>query len=255
MSRIYRIAILQDKPGSGIREDYSKLLADNPPDILALPEYYFVNPDEKNVIDSSVRHNNIKEEIKEISDKYGCLLIAGTVVVEEGGKLYNRSYLCDDGIFIGHFDKIHPYDNEGRGLIYPGHDYKVFEYEGLRIGVLICADVLYPDSFKNIRGLQPDLIFIPTTSPYRENEPLTEKFERDRKIYAEGALAANSILFKIGASGKITRHKLQGRSLIAFPGEIIWRIEPENEDKSALVISECSFDPDNPSFKIQVFHL
>jgi len=255
MSKTYKIAILQDKPGLGIRDDYHKLLEEYPPDILALPEYYFVRPDEKNVIDSTVRHDDIKAEIRNISEQYNCLLIGGTVVVDEKGKLYNRSYLCNNGSFLGHFDKIHPYDNGGRGQIQPGHDYKVFDYDGLKIGVLICADVLYPNSFRNIRGLRPDLIFIPTTSPYRENEPKSEKFERDKKIYGEGALAANSILFKIGASGQITRHKLQGRSLIAFPGEVIWRIEPENEDKSALVISECSFDPDNPSFKIQVFHL
>jgi len=255
MSRVYRISILQDKPGSGIRDDYHKLLLKYPQDIIALPEYYFVDPDDKNVIDSSIRHDEIKAEIKEISEKYSCLLIAGTVVVEENGELYNRSYLCNNGTFIGHFDKIHPFDNEGRGLINPGHEYKVFKFDELRIGVLICADALYPDSFKNIRALKPDLLFIPTTSPYRENETTVEKFERDQKIYASGAMAANSIIFKIGASDKITRHKLQGRSLIAFPGEVIWRIEPENEDKSALVLSECSFDPADPSFKIQVFHL
>jgi len=250
-----KIALLQDKPGLGIRDDYHSILEQYDPDILALPEYYFVNSDEKNVIHSASRHDSILDGIKSLSIKYKCLLIGGTVVVEQEDKLFNRTYLFDNGIMLGHYDKIHPYDNEGKGRIQPGYEYKVFNFNGIRIGILICADILYPDSFKNIRGLQPDLIFVPTTSPYRENEPTEEKFARDNEIFAKGAMASNSIIFKIGASGKITRHVLQGRSLIAFPDEIIWRIDPDKEDRSALVLANCGFDPENPWLEIKVMHL
>lgn len=60
---------------------------------------------------------------------------------EVEGRYFNRSYILDKCGLTGNYDKIYPFDNEGRGLISPGYEYKVFEIRGLRIGILICADV------------------------------------------------------------------------------------------------------------------
>ena len=252
--KILKIALLQDRPGSGIRQPFMDRLITEPPDILALPEYYFVALGDNSVVASSFRKEEIIEELKRLSSVLGCILVGGSVVEHVNGGLYNRSYLLDSGLTIGFYDKIHPYDNEGRGFIKEGTEYKVFEVRGIRIGILICADVLYRGSFENIRGLRPDLIFIPTTSPYKPAESQGVKFARDRRIFAEGASRANSIIFKVCASGSIAGHSLQGRSLVASPGKILWRIEPEFEDRTALIIAELSGDTLTPRLDIMVYH-
>ncbi len=230
-----------------------KLMAE-PPDILALPEYYFVISAYESVVDSSFRRDKIVVQLKELSSALDCILVGGSIVERVNGDYYNRSYLFDSGKIIGSYDKIHPYDNEGRGLIKEGTEYEVFEVRGIRIGILICADVLYRGSFENIRGLRPDLIFVPTTSPYRWGESTGIKFARDIRIFARGATGANSIIFKICASGSIAGHRLQGRSLIASPGKILWRIEPEFEDREVLVVAELTGDTSSPRLDITVNH-
>lgn len=226
----------------------------DPPDILALPEYYFVKTGDSSVVASSFRKKEIIEELKGLSSTLGCILVGGSVVEHVNGNLYNRSYLLCRGDIIGFYDKIHPYDNEGRGLIREGMEYKVFEAGGVRIGILICADVLYRASFENIRGLRPDLIFVPTTSPYRPEENRGAKFARDRRIFADGAALAGAIIFKVCASGSIAGHSLQGRSLIALPGKILWRIEPEFEDRAALTIARLGGHISDPRLDIRVYH-
>ena len=229
-------------------------LITEPPDILALPEYFFVAKADENVVASSIRRGKTIDELQKLSSALGCILVGGSIVEHVEGDFYNRSYLLDSGQVIGFYDKIHPYDNEGRGLIKEGIEYKVFDVRGIRIGLLICADVLYRGSFENIRGLRPDLIFVPTTSPYKRNESASVKFARDRRIFSHGASRSNSIIFKVCASGSIAGHRLQGRSLIASPGKILWRIEPQFEDKAALIIAELSDDMSAPRLDIMVNH-
>lgn len=229
-----------------------KLLAE-PPDILALPEYYFVTTGDDSVVESSFRSERIIEELKKLSSALGCILVGGSVVEHVDGNLYNRSYLLDSGLIIGFYDKIHPYDNEGRGLIKEGLEYKVFDVRGIRVGILICADVLFRESFENIRGLRPDLIFVPTTSPYRSAESAGIKFARDKRLFAIGARIADSIIFKVCGSGSVAGHRLQGRSLIASPGKIHWRIEPEFEDRAALIIADLNCSTSTPRLDIVVY--
>ena len=176
-------------------------------------------------------------------------------MTESHGKFYNRSYFLDRGNIVGFYDKIHPYKNEGRGLIEKGMEYKVFRYRGLKVGILICADILYPDSYSNIRGLKPDLIFVPTTSPYREDETAQVKYARDKRLFVKGAQITGSSIFKVCASGRIGTKRFQARSLIVTPQGIIWRNPPEDEDKSALIYAELENPQNDPRLDIEVFPL
>ena len=247
------IAMLQDRPGTGIRPAFLDILDRTSLDILALPEYYFVEPCDESVLASCFRKDSVLNQLKEISSVLNCALIGGSLVEHIDGAFYNRSYLIDSGNIAGHYDKIHPYDNEGRGLIRPGNEYRVFPVRGIRIGILVCADVLYPDSFSNIRGLSPDLIFVPTTSPYRENESRPTKLKRDHRLFARGAETAGAFIYKACASGRIAGHRLQGRSLIASPGKIEWRIPPEQEDRSALIVSRLNIFKSGHRLDIEVY--
>ena len=250
--RSLKIAFLQDRPGAGIRDGFMRVLRSNVPDILAFPEYYFVNSDENSVLQSLSRRDEIISRLGQWSRDLNCIIVGGSLAENDNGHNYNRSYLIDSGEVIGFYDKIHLYRNEGDGLITPGKEYKAFQAGKLKIGLMICADVLYPDSFEKMRLYRPDLIIVPTTSPYRPGETREAKFARDNEIFAGGAARANSIIIKVSASGSIIGHRLQGRSLIASPGKILWRIEPEDEDRSALVIATLSGDRQNPSLDIDV---
>jgi predicted amidohydrolase len=247
-----KIAMIQDIPGVGLRDSYREKLRNFQPDILSFAEYFLVGPEYTNTASASVMRVDHLNQIKAWSIDFNCLVVGGTIVDGENGKNFNRCYLVDKGSVIGSYDKIHLYRNEGGEQITPGHEHKVFQWRDIKIGLLICADVLYPESFQVLRELKPDLIFIPTTSPYKAGEKPEEKFMRDIEIFANGAAEADAILFKVSAIGTIIGHPLQGRSLIASPDKIHWRIDPTDEDKPALILAALSGDKHNPSLDIIV---
>ena len=204
-----KIALLQDSPGAGINGFYLYILKESTPDIIAFPEYYFVQPQDRSPIDSSQSQDKILRQLICWSQEFNCIIIGGSLVEEGNGHYYNRSYLLNKGEIMGHYDKIHLFRNEGKGNLSPGHEHTVFTIGDLRIGIIICADVLFPDTFRNLRGLRPDIVFVPTTSPYRSGETPETKFARDNEIFALGAIFANAIIFKVSACGSIAGHRLQ----------------------------------------------
>ena len=249
-----KIALVQDEPGIGMRSSFREILRAFQPDILAFPEYFLIKPESAGTAVSADQRTANLNFIRNLSTEFDCLVVGGSIVDTEDSVNFNRCYLIDRGAILGHYDKIHLFRNEGGGFISPGKVHRVFQWGEYRIGLLICADVLYPESFAAMAELKPDMIFIPTTSPYKPGESSEVKFARDFDIFARGASAADAVLFKISASGSIVGHRLQGRSLIAAPGQIRWRIQPEDEDKPFLIMAMLNGDKRKPSLDI-VAHL
>lgn len=248
-----KIALLQDVPGTEIRDYFQSVLDQSRPDIIAFPEYFFIEPDENSVIHSAYRKNQILDQLRRWSADFQCAIVGGSLVVKEKHVCYNRTYVLNKGVIVGHYDKIHLYINEGRGRLTAGTDYKVFDVDKRRLGVLICADVLYSESFANIAVMKPDLIIIPTTSPYIFGETAEQKFNRDKKLFENGAAITKSLICKVSACGSLLGRRLQGRSLIAAPGRILWRIQPGDEDKPALIVARLDEISDNPLLDIAVY--
>ncbi len=219
-----KISIYQQELLGKIPENDFKVIKSYSPDFLVLPEYFF-HPDLISYDDS------IKYIIK-ISKELNCTVIGGTTVLEENKKLFNCCYVYRSGEYIGHYCKINLFERE-IGKINPGNRYKVFILDKIKIGILICADVLYKEAWNNLKRLKPDIIFIPTFSPYK-TESVEEKYLRDEKIFINGAKISNSIIVKVCCIGKYKGTKLQGRSLVCDKNHIIWRVKPEEEDMKII---------------------
>ena len=86
-----------------------------------------------------------------------------------------------------------------------------------------------------ITALDTDIVFIPTTSPLRPMETITDKFTRDKMIFVDGAREAGSFLVKCCAVGRLWGGDLQGRSLVAAPWGIITRVPPTEEARRRIL--------------------
>ncbi|MCP4580885.1 MAG: carbon-nitrogen hydrolase family protein [candidate division Zixibacteria bacterium] len=234
MAKKIKIAVYQGKHGIGVPDDIETDIRKSQPDILCLPEYFMVGPDDKSIIYSANKHNYFLSHLKGLSNRIGCAITGATLLVNESNRYKNRCYFIAKGKILGFYDKIHLYRNEGKGLVKPGCEYKVIDYRGIRIGLLICADVLFKRSFVNIRGLQPDIIVVPVTSPYIEGETREDKFARDKELFIEGARIAGCPMIKVGSIGKVAGKRVQGRSLAVNLEGILFRVQPEFEDKQIL---------------------
>jgi len=223
-----KILLYQQELIGKIPENDYQIIKSYKPDFICLPEYFF-HPDVV-TFDASVSY------MSKISLDINCVLIGGSTVSKIEGKMYNTCFIFNRGKEIGFYNKIHLFQPE-MGKITPGNEYKLFSIKNVNFSVIICADVLYEDTWNELIKIKPQILFIPTFSPYKE-ENVKEKFLRDNKIYLEGAKKVGCFIIKTCCTGIFKTTKLQGRSLITGPDNILWRVNPEDEDKPQIKFYE-----------------
>lgn len=220
--------------------DENLLIFKQRPDFVILPEYYNVDPYQRDTSHNAAVAYKFDQYCRTLSDRLETVLVAGTAVTMENGGFYNTCHVYNHGHLMGIQHKLNPTANEQVHGISAGKDQTSFEVDGVRFALLICADVLAPDNFVRSRELEPDIVFVPTTSPLRPNENILQKFDRDHTIFIMGARAAGSYVVKCCAVGKIWGGSLQGRSLAAAPWGILTRISPDEEDRPRIL--SCILD-------------
>jgi len=238
MAHKIKVAALQKRMGGNVPLVEFESLRDKGVDIACLPEYYFVTEGIRNQVETATRMMAILQRIKLYSEKLVGVVVGGTLVEEDNGKYYNTCVVFDCGKYIGSYRKMFPTPKERESGISPGDESVVLEVRGIRLGLLICADVLYQASFKKLGDLKPDIIAVPTTSPFQPGEPVAEKQKRDNDIFVHGARLSGAYILKACGVGVFMREKLQGRSLIAAPWGLITGVSPRSEMLETTLIAD-----------------
>jgi predicted amidohydrolase len=211
-------------------------------DIVCLPEYFFIPDRVKNQVETFHFKGWILETLEAYSRRLVGVVVGGSLVEKEGRYFYNTCHVFDCGRHVGYYRKVHPTEGEREKGIQPGDSFEVFEVRGIRLGVLICADVLYPSSFEKIAERRPDLIAVPTTSPYVPGDTVADKKRRDHDIFVAGARRANAFILKACGVGTLMGKRLQGRSLICAPWGIIEVVNPRSEMLETVLTAKIDVD-------------
>jgi hypothetical protein len=82
------------------------------------------------------------------------------------------------------------------------------------------------------------IIFSPTFSLIKQDEPVEEKYKRDMDIYVRGAGIADSVIVKVCGVRSDYKTFLQARSLIADKNEVLFRVKPEEEHTQLIIKRE-----------------
>lgn len=212
------------------------------PDIVCLPEFWVVDESVPDYQRAALHFREYSEYLARLSDELATCLVAGTVAEPDGDRLYNTCLVYDHGKEIGRYRKIHPVEGELRKGINAGHGTVVLEVDSLRIGLLICADVLHPELYDQLAVQEPDIILVPTISPLQEREPISAKRNRDRKYFLEGAIRASAYICKVCGVGTFHGMPLQGRSLFAAPWGILKQVDYAGEDKEQILSLTLDID-------------
>lgn len=240
--RLVKITLWQKEADGDLSAATLSEISSTRPDFLCLPEYCNASRETRHQFDIASRFPQYRLTMVEISRRLQTTVIGGSAVEQVGDRYYNTCIVASRGKELGGYHKIHLFAREqGKGLA-TGNEYKVFEAGGVRFGVLICADVLYEESFLEMRQLRPKLIFIPTTSPFKPNDTLEQKLARDKEIFQRGAELSQAYVVKVCAVGTLFGGRLQGRSLVAAPWGILWRVSPEDEEKELIQAYELDLD-------------
>ncbi|MEZ4770496.1 MAG: carbon-nitrogen hydrolase family protein [Caldilineales bacterium] len=141
------------------------------PDLVLLPEHFNSAVDEDG---ASRQWERARRFAVDLARGYRVNLVAGSVERwdERAGARVNTAIVLDrDGCELGSYQKRQLFGYEIERQVLPGQKPLVVEVEGVRCGVLICADLWFPELVREIAG-EIDLLCVPAQTTIRpESDP------------------------------------------------------------------------------------
>jgi predicted amidohydrolase len=226
---LIKVVICQLQVGGGISLAEKIHIFKCKPDFVCLPEYFLIPPDSDDYSSFAYNYNQNLKLLRRWSNELDTTLIGGTIIDRVDSSFHNTSYAFRRGEKIAIYRKRFPTENELRKGIAAGRKMMVFEVDGVKVGILICADALHRECFEKLGRMKADLIFVPTVSPLLADDTPSRKAERDKSIFIEGARLSGAYVIKTCGLGSIFGHNLNGRSLVAAAWGILWQVSPESE--------------------------
>lgn len=118
---------------------------------------------EAEAIRELARHTDpIRKRFQEFAISYNINIITGSMPYVEGGNLYNVGFLCKRDGTSEMYTKIHITPNE---VIHwgmkGGSQFKTFDTDCGKIGILICYDVEFPELSRLLADEGMDILFVP----------------------------------------------------------------------------------------------
>ncbi len=209
--------------------------------LVCLPEYFAIPP--FSIMDRLTIYEETYETtiimLQEVSRVNRLCIVGGSLIRKRHDGLYfNSCPVFDKGVHIAFQDKIHITTQERTWGLSGGERLQVFEVDGVKVGVVICADILFPKTTAALRDQGAKLMVVPLTSPIREND-LTQK-NRDC-IFVARAFDNNLYVIKTGSVGQTASGlKVAGRSLIAAPHGVLLKVKSETNEEVLTIDLDIS---------------
>lgn len=137
-------------------EDYCRQAVDAGADMLCLPEMFCCPYETSNFpVYAQPDGGEMVKKASELAAKYGIYISAGSVPEsDEEGRVYNTAYVFGrKGERLAKHRKMHLFDIDVKGgqrfmeseTLSAGKDVTLFEADGVRMGLMICYDVRFPE--------------------------------------------------------------------------------------------------------------
>ncbi|MEW6052019.1 MAG: carbon-nitrogen hydrolase family protein [Candidatus Zixiibacteriota bacterium] len=230
-----KIVAVQARMGRRLTLEEKMHIFKQRPDFVCLPEYWLIDETVEDFHRAALHASEYRDYLCRLSDELTACLVGGTIVEAEGDCLYNTGYVIDRGTILGKYRKRFPVPGEQAKGIQSGTENLVLNIDGINIAMLICGDVFHPQVWSELRALSADLVMVPTTSPFRPDDSLSQKKHRDQLYFVSGAEQAGAYIIKSCAVGTIFGHLLQGRSLVAAPWGILSRVDFGDEGSRRML--------------------
>lgn len=194
-------------------------------DLIVLPElfatgYTFVNKKEVIALAENLEGETASFLLKQ-SKNTGAVIVGG-FIEEEREKIYNSSIIAYDNEILGTYRKIHLYYKEKKWFSAGDRHLPVYEIKGMKIGIMICFDWIFPEVVRTLALKEAEIIAHPANlvMPYCQDAMVTRCLEN--RVYA---ITAN----RIGEEHRGVDHfKFTGKSQItSYDGAIISSAPPD----------------------------
>ncbi len=181
-----KIGYVQTSPCFGKKEknfrQVEKLLNNFTADMIVLPElfatgYTFTSKAEAEKTAEN-KHGPTAEFLKNMSASTGAVIVGG-FVEKEAGSIYNSALMVSSNGVVDTYRKIHLFNKEKLWFSSGDKDLKVYEINGVKIGMMICFDWIFPETARTLALLGADIIAHPANlvMPYCQAAMVTRCLE------------------------------------------------------------------------------
>lgn len=166
---MFKVAILQKRAvNTEINRNVESIItamkeaAENNADILLLPECFITGYDlpmtyEKSIDDNDERIERVCRSAKEY--QIGVVLTAFT---KGNTQPQNSAFVIDkSGNILMKYSKVHTCDFADERTVESGKEFKVCNFEGIQLGIMICYDREYPESARILMLKGAEVILVP----------------------------------------------------------------------------------------------
>jgi len=131
-------------------------------DLLVFPETYLQGfPTVENIGELAIAISGaVIASLVHAVRQAGISIVIGFAEVD-GGRFFNTALLIDEsGNICLKFRKSHLYLSD-QGVFEPGDEFPVCHWHGIRVGILICFDIEFPEAARTLALKGADLIVVP----------------------------------------------------------------------------------------------
>lgn len=166
---IFKVAILQMRAKPHCLEKNTatviekiKESAQKHADILLLPECFLTGYDLPIVNEEALtEENSCFNRICSAAKTYGMGVVA-TAFTQGITKPQNTAFVIDkNGHAIMKYSKVHTCDFADEASLKPGSEFKVCDFDGVKLGIMICYDREYPESARILMLKGAEIILVP----------------------------------------------------------------------------------------------
>jgi len=205
-------------------------------DLVLLPEYWFaVFPGTP--ADNALAAPRAREAMAAASRDLG-VAVAGNVIERMGGSLWNLGLVYEDGRPVLEQPKVHPMPREAAAGVAGGDGLEAGHVRGRPAGMLVCADVLYPEAARVLALQGAELLLNPVMSPWREDDDT--RGARDA-VFVARAYDSGAFVLKAGGWRRASEPPVvAGRSLAAAPWGVLAKARDDFADE--LLVVDLDFE-------------
>lgn len=237
-----RAALVQMRHGDSLDENLAAARAalerarDAGARLAVLPEYWFaVFPGTP--ADNALAAPQARAFLAEASRNLG-LAVAGNVVERLGGALWNLGVAYEDGRLAMEQAKVHPMPREAQAGVAGGDALEAGHLAGRPAGLLVCADILYPEAARVLALQGAQVLVNPVMSPYREEDDT--RGARDA-LFVARAYDSGAFVLKAGGWRRAPEPPaVAGRSLAAAPWGVLAKARDDFADD--LLVVDLDFE-------------
>lgn len=131
-------------------------------ELLITPELFLTGYNIGNEMFELAKQDLLRK-VQEIAREEGIAVIVGLPEHEEG-RFYNTvAFLDENGAVLGHYRKTHLFGSLDRNAFTPGEQLvSTVDYRGVRVAMLICYDVEFPETVRAAALAGAHVVVIPT---------------------------------------------------------------------------------------------